>query len=108
MAIDNISIIDFIGIDKKTNELILTISDHLDWDNTDTHLEILQAKLNAYLSFIESGEIYEHKKEAMGRKIIIEIVGKYNLPTEVISFYKNVNVQVKDLKVEVRFMPSMQ
>jgi len=108
MAIDNIDIIDFIGIDKHTGEVKLVISDHLDWENTSTHLEILECKINRYINFIESGEIYEHKKDALEKSIVIEIVGKYNLPIEALEFYKKANIFLMDLNIEVRFVPSMQ
>jgi hypothetical protein len=108
VAIDNIDIIDLIGIDKHTGEVILTISDHLDWADIYAHLDILQNKINRYINFVESGEIYEHKKEALEKRIVIEVFGKYNLPIEAVDFLKAANVFLTDLKVEVRFMPSMQ
>ena len=58
MSIDQNRVVDFIGMDLIKNEIILTISDHLEWGVTD-HLVKLQEKLNNYLSFIESGELYE-------------------------------------------------
>ena len=33
--------IDAVGIEGDTGKVILTISDHLDWTETSTHLEIL-------------------------------------------------------------------
>ena len=40
------------------NKLALMIADHLDWENELQHLTLLQDKINAYVSFIESGQIY--------------------------------------------------
>lgn len=40
------------------NKLVLMIADHLDWENELQHLSLLQDKINAYVSFIESGKIY--------------------------------------------------
>ena len=50
MSIDQNRVVDFIGMDLIKNEIILTISDHLEWGVTD-HLVKLQEKLNNYLLF---------------------------------------------------------
>lgn len=47
-------------------------------DDTE-HISLLQAKLNSYLRFVESGEIYQSYPNAEGRQILIDIVGKYSL-----------------------------
>jgi hypothetical protein len=43
--------------------------------------------LNSYLAFIESGEIYTKFPSAVGRKIIIRVMGKYPLSDEARKFY---------------------
>ena len=59
--------------------MVLTITDHLEWTGDDTeHISLLQAKLNSYLRFVESGEIYQSYPNAKGRQILIDIVGKYS------------------------------
>lgn len=35
----------------------LIIADHLDWTDIDSHSQLLQDKINTYLSFIESGQM---------------------------------------------------
>ncbi|OKP95667.1 DUF6572 domain-containing protein [Paenibacillus sp. P46E] len=50
--------IDGIGKSKSENKLALMIADHLDWENEHQHLTFLQDKINAYISFIESGQVY--------------------------------------------------
>ena len=74
MAVDNTKTIDLIGIDNETGIVILTISDHLDWKETDTHLVLLQDKINCYLRFIESGEIYETYPEAKNKNITKKVL----------------------------------
>ena len=49
MSIAELNIVDAIGVDKKENALRMMISDHLDWEDKNIHLEILQEKINAYL-----------------------------------------------------------
>lgn len=81
MSIDQNRVVDFIGMDLIKNEIILTISDHLEWGVTD-HLVKLQEKLNNYLSFIESGELYKAYPDAMNKTPVIAIVCKYAPDTQ--------------------------
>ncbi len=77
MAVDQPKVIDFIGVDKTTGAVVLTISDHLDWEDTTAHQLILQEKVNSYLAFIESGEILESYPAAKGRSPVIKVVSKF-------------------------------
>ncbi|WP_427309543.1 DUF6572 domain-containing protein [Cupriavidus sp. H39] len=60
------STIDAIGVDRQTGAVHLNIVDSLPWDTA--HLQLLQAKINTYLGFIESGEVYSCYPEAKGDK----------------------------------------
>jgi hypothetical protein len=77
MAVDNFTFIDFVAIRPTTEEAVLVISDHLEWDNANEHLLILQTKINAYLESIENGSLYEAYPDAMNRSILIEIIAQY-------------------------------
>ena len=105
MAIDNDNIIDFIGIDEENNEVILTISDHLDWELKMDHLLKLQAKVNAYIDFIDSGEIHKEYTNSIGRNIVIEIRGKYDLPkdSDVNEFCNKLESVLKEVNITIRF-----
>ena len=41
MSVENFKVIDVVGIDKNES-VILTVSDHLEWDEENEHLLILQ------------------------------------------------------------------
>lgn len=73
MAIDDPGVVDIIGIDPA-GTVVLTVSDHLDWNDSIQHQLTLQAKLNRYLAFIESGEILESYPGAKGKPVMIEVV----------------------------------
>src|SRR5687768_7443411 len=77
MSIEQRKVIDFVGISKADGRAILTISDHLPWLPDNEHLLILQNKINDYLAFLESGEIYDSYPQAHGRVIEIQVVCKY-------------------------------
>ena len=81
MTIEQPDIIDFISIPKDSSCFSLVISDHLEWDLEKQHLLKLQIKINTYLRFIESGEIYDKFPDAKGKKLIIVVTFK-NEPTE--------------------------
>jgi hypothetical protein len=77
MSVDQPKIIDFTGVDKASGEVILTISDHLDWQDSPKHQLVLQEKINSYLAFIESGEIFESYPDSKGRPVAIKVVFKH-------------------------------
>ena len=77
MSIEQTDVIDIISTDKMSGEVILTISDHLDWSDGIAHQLLLQAKLNRYLAFVESGEILESYPNAKGRPIVFSVVFRF-------------------------------
>ena len=101
MAIDQMDVIDVIGLDKATRNVILTISDHLDWKDVDAHLELLEEKINLYFGFVETGEILEQYPEAEDKEIIIEIVAQYLWPEEAIEFISEANKVAKQLNITI-------
>jgi hypothetical protein len=76
MAVDQPNTIDFVSTDP-TNRTVLTISDHLDWTDSLAHQLVLQSKFNAYLRFVESGELLEKFPKSLGRPIVFSVVLKY-------------------------------
>ena len=60
MTVEQTKILDIISIDPKANEVVMTISDYLDWEDKRAHLLLLQEKINSYLAFIENGEILNY------------------------------------------------
>ncbi len=75
-------------ISPKTGCVELGISDHLDWTQEAEHLVLLQEKVNAYLRFIESGELLKHFPEAMDRGVRITVVARHSIPSNAQSFYE--------------------
>ena len=73
MSVEQTSVVDFIGTSKDEHEVILTVADHLEWDAENKHLLLLQEKLNSYLRFIESGEIFDSYPSAKGKRIGINV-----------------------------------
>ena len=93
MSIDQTDVIDSIGIDNLTGTIVLSISDHLEWDNK--HLLLLQEKLNTYVGFIESKEILDTYPDARDRDVLIDVICKYLPDQNAKVFLTNVNHIVK-------------
>jgi Family of unknown function (DUF6572) len=49
MSVEQTDVVDIVSIERETGNVILTISDHLDWSDSLAHQRILQKKLQ-YLS----------------------------------------------------------
>ncbi len=104
MSIEQEKKIDFIADNKDRNEVILFITDHLNWDEPDyDHAIMLQNKINSYLAFIESGQIFAERPSARGKKIIIEVRGKYPLNKKVEALYEKMGHAIKNAGFNLRF-----
>jgi hypothetical protein len=86
MTVEQHDVIDFAGIDIDGNAA-LTVSDHLPWTDLNGHLFQLQEKINGYLRFVESGEIYKNFPEMVGRQVLITVVLKFPIPPEAHWFF---------------------
>jgi hypothetical protein len=104
VSVDQPRNIDIVSINKDGN-VVLTISDHLDWADTIHHQLILQAKFNAYLAFVESGEILEQYPKSEGRAIIFKVVFKFSPDIEGRKFLAKAKEVIKsagfDLELEL-------
>ncbi|NFA43731.1 branched-chain amino acid ABC transporter substrate-binding protein [Clostridium botulinum] len=105
MAIDNVNMVDAIGVDEKNQALRLMITDHLEWKNkylseTD-HLLMLQNKINSYLSYIESEQYKETYPNINFKILIIEIHFKYESTENCEKFLKVVQDQVRQFGIKI-------
>jgi len=86
MTIEQIKVVDYIGKDQETGDAVLTVSDHLEWDNTKEHCFLIQEKLNSYLRFIESGEMLDRFPDTGLRAIRFHIYFKFSPPRDAETF----------------------
>ena len=104
MSIEQTEIVDFVHIDRKSGDVWLTISDHLPWDQDEgEHLVLLQNKLNAYLRFIESGEMIKQIPETKGRKVLINLVGKFPLSEKARLFFEKASAAIYGAGFKLQF-----
>ncbi|MBU1223622.1 MAG: hypothetical protein KKA22_16435 [Gammaproteobacteria bacterium] len=69
MRLTDTNTVDFLGLEKDTGYVVLTLVDDFDWVDDIQHLSLLQSKVNRYFDFIESGEVYEQLRETTGREV---------------------------------------
>ena len=103
MTVDQTNIVDAIGIDETTQMVHLSISDNLPW--TSDHLFKLQEKLNAYLRFLESGEVYTMYPNAKGRKFAIQIYFKYRPTEKELRFLEEIKTTIRSGGFDLLFGP---
>jgi hypothetical protein len=103
MSIEKTNVIDVIGTNIATGAVHLTIADHLEW-STD-HMLKLQEKLNAYLAFVESGEIYSTYSDAAERAVVFDLVLKHRPNSEAISFLERVRSLIEQAGFTFHYGP---
>jgi hypothetical protein len=111
MSIGQTKVVDFVYIDPVTNDLVLVISDHLQWtgngvpwtDEDKEHLYLLQEKIYGYLDFVETGQIYKTFPQGKGKPIIIAVHCKYPISSEAQEFYFKFSSVVEDAGLKLRY-----
>lgn len=108
MTVENENQIDAMGIEAATGKLVLTISDHLAWSDANTHLHAIEAKVNAYLAFIQSGQLFEENSDARDRQVKIAIYQKNPEPPEVKPILYKLAQHLEFIGIELwrGFLPS--
>jgi len=101
MAIDQRETIDAAGIDRETGEVILTIVDAWDWTDEPSHLSALQAKLNAYLGFVETEQISELEPawRQVGTKI--DVIFRVAPPDSALALLQTAEFMARPLGLKV-------
>ena len=72
-AESRIGLIDVVGHDPKTDEVVLVMNERDDWDGSDGRLQELQERFNAYVSFLLDGELADAHPELTGKRARIEV-----------------------------------
>ncbi|NHZ91666.1 hypothetical protein F2P45_22040 [Massilia sp. CCM 8733] len=101
MSLENTEVVDAAGIDKDNGDIVLTILDSLDWGDEIAHLTALQAKLNSYFDFVESGQVFENFPTGEKRAVRINIVSRYPLSANGVSFLQKAVAMGLTLQVSI-------
>jgi hypothetical protein len=76
MSVDQFDVVDVASV-NDAGEMVLTISDHLDWSDTIEHQTTLQKKFNSYLAFVEGGEMLQKYPDAKTRPVVFSVIFKF-------------------------------
>lgn len=106
MTVEELKVIDAVGVEEASGEVVLLISDHLDWEDEKGHLAILKDKLNSYLAFIESEELLAKYPRAIGRRARIEVVFRAQPPRGALAFLEAAHDTVQAAGIGLRWRMS--
>jgi hypothetical protein len=101
MSLDSINSIDAIGIESETGVVVLTIADSWGWSQMHEHLLTLQNKLNAYLEFIEAGQIWNEYPAAVGRQLRINVVFRFSPPASALQLLSKAAEAAAEIKTQI-------
>lgn len=102
MTVDQIKVIDIVSKDQDGN-FTLTICDHLDWHDIKGHLVLLQDKINTYLGFLDSGEIYEKYPDAKDHRVEIEAMFAHKPTSDALSFLSKTKSIIEEMGFSFRY-----
>jgi hypothetical protein len=101
MGLENPNVIDVAGMERDGSAIVLTIADAWDWSDEPSHLVALQRKLDAYLAFIETGQVFEVYPEAEGRLVVIDVVASVPAAAAGLELLHLAHVVAKELGASV-------
>jgi len=90
MSVSETDKVDIVATRPGSRSVVLVVADHLQWNDLDRHLLALQAKLNTYISFIESGQILRLEEPPIPKnpEVRIRIAMRYAPPPAAQDFFK--------------------
>ncbi|WGE36807.1 hypothetical protein NYR62_04140 [Actinobacillus genomosp. 1] len=95
MSILDRNIIDIINVEGENCFLI--ISDHLMWN--EEHFSFLKDKVNLYIYYLESGQVYLNTPKAKGKNIVIKLICKFKPRMSDMIVLDNLKETLKSYKI---------
>jgi hypothetical protein len=106
MSVIDLDVVDMIATKPGNDEVRLVIADQLTWDDPGAHRLALQEKINAYIAFIESDQIWSSGQEALPEnpRFIITISHSHRHPADEDQFFNAVRDFLQKLGIGLEFM----
>ena len=101
MSIIETQVVDGIATTDDGKELIMLITDHLNWDNEMEHLLLLQDKINTYIEFWEDKQYVTIYQDKSINKAVIEIHFLHGVSKNCMNFIKTVNKQLSMTNISI-------
>jgi hypothetical protein len=105
LSVSNANSVDALGIDPDSGDALLVITDDLDWSDPVAHFTALQAKIGAYLGFINTGQFEASLPEAEGRKRRIAVIQQYEPPIQFVPILDQIGDQLEPFNVDFSYGP---
>lgn len=89
-----------------SDEVLLVIADHLSWDEPGPHRLALQEKINAYIAFIETDQIWSSGQQSLPEvpTFIIRISRSHKPPPVEDDFFAALRSGLEKLGIGLEFM----
>jgi len=81
--------------------VLLTVSDHPTWEDTEAHLSLLQRKIESYVDFIRSGQLAEQRPDSAETLVVIDVIMKHSPNEDGIVFHRNARKQTQELGIQL-------
>ena len=106
MSVVDTEQVDFMGIHyTDKTRLCLAITDHVDWEDEDFHLELLQEKINSYLQFILEEQYRERYPKKIFRSFEILIAFQEEIPEKCLELLSIAEKELKNMGMNITFNP---
>ena len=97
MTIEQRGVVDIISVLPDEEVARLVIPDHLGGvAELRAHFVMIQEKVNDYLSFIESGELFNARPDLKDKRLVIQVVALEPPPPEALAFYEELRRVLAD------------
>ncbi len=105
MSVLETDLIDYIYLDDDTDTPVLVVSDPLSWRPPDDahHLGALRDKLNAQITFVETGQIRAVWPDYAGGPVRVEVVARCRLTPSAGEFYGLARDVMERANMDLRF-----
>lgn len=101
MTLAKLDVVDGIGTDRVSGEVVLLLADEMSWENPQAHADLLTEKLNRYLGFVESGELITSYPDAEGHAVRIDILLRCEPPASVVSSLESARKVANEYKCSI-------
>lgn len=105
MAVSEADTVDALGLDPDTGDAMMVIVDDLDWSDPMAHINALQAKIGAYLGFMNTGQLDEAMPQAVGLRRRIAIFQQYEPPGPMMQILDQLGEQLQAFDVAFGYGP---
>ena len=101
MSVEDLDVVDLVSMGPDGRWFLL-VTDQLDWTQSVAHQQKLQKKLNRYMTFIESGQIYKIHPAAKGQQLVIDVRFLHMPDEEGWKFLERVRLVVERAGLEIQ------